>query len=88
MRSSRILPFDLVRIGFMLMKSVSRERFDQNLISQCENWGRVSTSQFLEWPLGRVWFGVEPLSLLGLLMGLHVKLRPESLSTQMQVTAV
>lgn len=25
----------------MLMKSVSQERFDQNLTSHCENWGRV-----------------------------------------------
>lgn len=39
MRFSGILPFDLVRIWYVLMKS--QERFDQNLISQCENWGRA-----------------------------------------------
>lgn len=75
MRFSGILPFDLVRIWFVLMKS--QERFDQNLVFQCENWGRafvhisvlrVATGK------GLVWGGATVT--VKLVYGTSLKLRP------------
>lgn len=52
------------------MLSLSRERFDQNLISQCENWSRafVPISALETLAPGGVWFGGGALVTDGLLI--------------------